>query len=883
MDDIKIASKTKNNTTSKQKGRNFWQYMFDIIIKTLLCAAIILTNFILFANSGSYNIFSSSMYGNLEILYIFAGITGISFILVFFASLIRPLENILLATIFGLFTVVIINQFATFDKQSALLLLFEGIFSNEVNIILYSYSQLIIFGVVFLISWIILSLLSRSFLFYLTVGICGLLGWLISEAYLNPQIKYFNDVASLPNLKKEDMGKNFIFLSFNDLTSVNNIKKINSDKNSDLNDQAYNNALGFYHKNNFTLYPNALVQDIDDPFANLISSYNSEDLTQLAEYNTLSSIVKEPYFNFKTLQNNKIQLMNNALYDLLRKDDYKINVFQTRDIDTCYVNYKLNVSSCKEKILSPISFEADHFTTFDKMIVLIGQWLESTKLIKSVNPVLKLLEYGKPYIPQEFSSKNVDLGKIYSYNSIKIFDQIIDTIDKLSGNQAYFAIIDLPSDNYVYDEYCQIKPVDSWMSAKNNFSPRSSLGNRQKAYLDQLNCLYGSLEKFIKQLDIMGQTENTTIVIQGLNNPIELIGKNAEFYKQIQNKQQVSLAVKLPQDTQSKIDYSVCSVPEFINSIFFSKKPCNNFAVLKTTDKNIEMVKKSVNADKISETTLKKAVTLFNTWFNIWSINNNFQDHDVNIKSSTNTIIKEAPVMDEAIEDIPETEMESIKAASDETNTKELINEAKEDATTVETVENIKEEIVDTIQKTNEEVVKKPSKLEELAKNTYKEINSKVDEVIKNKKSNKKENLIDKINNATQKLSSDINNTIKNVTDKVSDALTSSEKPEDAKATTTENDIVPVVKNNKADIIAETKKAIKEKEAALKEKTDKLLEEELKIKEQTSAQSPELKSILEAPVADGQNLSPEELKKLYHQKLKNAVKNSNVQVEVIER
>ena len=90
-------------------------------------------------------------------------------------------------------------------------------------------------------------------MFYLTIGICGVLGWLVSEAYLHPQVKYFDDVAALPNLKKENMGKNFIFLSFNDLTSINNIKKMNSDRsqNKEIFEKAYNNALGFYHKNNF--------------------------------------------------------------------------------------------------------------------------------------------------------------------------------------------------------------------------------------------------------------------------------------------------------------------------------------------------------------------------------------------------------------------------------------------------------------------------------------------------------------------------------------------------------------------------------------------------------------------------------------------------------
>ena len=357
MDDIKIASKNKKTPNHNKKSRRTWQYLFDVIIKTLLCTAILSINFTLFAKSGSYSIFSSSTYGNLEAIYIYAGIGAISFILVFISSLIQPLENILISALIGLFTLSIINQFATFDKQSGLLLLFNNVFSEQANIILYEHFYAITFAIVFVISWFILSLLNRSFLFYVTIGVCAVLGWLISDAYLNPQIRYFNDVAGLPNLKKETMGKNLIFLSFNNLTSINNIKKLGLDKtkNNDYYEKTYKNAVGFYHKNNFTIYPNALVDHSNDPSSNLVLSYNANDLTVSAEDNILQSIFKETYFDFSTLQNDKIYLKNNALYDMLRKQDYKINVFQTRDIDTCYVNNELSVSSCKEKINSPVS------------------------------------------------------------------------------------------------------------------------------------------------------------------------------------------------------------------------------------------------------------------------------------------------------------------------------------------------------------------------------------------------------------------------------------------------------------------------------------------------------------------------------------------------
>ena len=52
------------------------------------------------------------------------------------------------------------------------------------------------------------------------------------------------------------------------------------------------------------------------------------------------------------------------------------------------------------------------------------------------------------------------------------------------------------------------------------------------------------------------------------------------------------------------------------------------------------------------------------------------------------------------------------------------------------------------------------------------------------------------------------------------------------------------------------------------------------------AQTPELKAVLEAPVAEGKKLSPEELKKQFHENLRQAAENVensvNIEVRVIE-
>lgn len=880
---------------SVSKKRSVGQYLFDVIVKTILCASVISVDFTLFANSGNYDLFFTSPFGNLEAIYIYVGIAVVSFILMFIASFVRPLENITLSAVFALFVVAVINQFAAFDKKSGLLLIFDGVFSYDVNIILYQHAHMIMSIIVFLIVWIILSFLNRRFMLCITLGVCAVLGWLISEAYMHPDIKYFNEVAGLPNLKKENVGENIIFLSFNDLTSINNLKNMNDGKQKiEALDKAYKNAVGFYKTNNFTLYPNALVEHSDDAFLNLILSYNADDLNKKAKDVVSESINIDNYFNFKSVQPEKIYLRTNGLYEMLRKKDYKINVFQTRGADTCYVDNELIASSCNEKMNLPITLTGEHDTTFDKLVVLLSQWIESTGLVSSVNPLLKILEYAGDFIPNEFQPKNVVLSKVYSYNSTKIFDKLIETIDKLSGNQAYFAVIDLPSDNFVYDEFCNIKPLANWSGAKKSDYSKESISDRKRAYAEQLNCLYGSLQKFMNQLEAMGLLENTTIIIQGLNNPLDLSSKQLEYYKQIQNKRQVTFAIKKTDGEPEDIDYSVCSVPEIINSVFFSKKNCKNFDVLKTSDKNIESIKKTISDEKLSDSDIESSVKSFNDWYASWSTANDLIT-TYSPKDLKDEYIEKASLTDKLIEDIPEEKLKSIKSAMDEVveeakKIENVASEAIDDVT--EKTEKVVKDGKENVEKASEKIVEKSSKMDELAKKTFEEISAKVDSIAKQK--DKKENIIDKVNSATQELSSDINKKIKNVTEKVADVLEKTDvegvKKQDNEITkeiiakdvgVAEDMVDEKVISSEEDIVTRIKRAIKEKEELINK--EQMIDLKQEVEEKIAKQSESLREILEAPVAEGQDLSPEELKKIYRNKIKKAIKNSSVQLEIIER
>ena len=838
MDDIHLedprkfsAKQIKVTVEKAKKHRTFWQYMFDLIVKTFILASVISIDFTLFANSGNYSLFSSSWL-NIEAQYIYIAIFAVSFVLMFIVSFFRSLENVLLAIIVALTSVALINQFATFEKQSALLVLFQGIFSENINVILYEYSFLLVGVLVFLISWFFLNLLKRQFLFYLMLCLVALQGWLLSEAYLGGSSKYFRTVASAPSIRSDKPGKNLVFLSFNDLTSTNNLKKMYESSKQHINIQsAFNNALGFYSKNGFILYPNALVKDVKNPFMNLISAYNSNSDNDVTAHIS-SSTVKNDYFDFTALQQDKIFMKNNSLYDVLKKDGYSVNVYQSRGVDTCYVNGKIAVNSCKEKVNMPISLD-NQFSVIQKTLLLTAQWLNSTGMVTSINPVLKMLEYV--YINPALVPFGFEINELYGINSFKVFDQIIDNIDRQNGNNAYFAVVDIPSDTYIYDEFCQLKNIENWQSEKMLNFVKNPVDKRRSAYADQVSCLYGYLEKFVQQLDKLGYLENTTIVIEGLNNPLGLNKNERDFYRKMQENNQVALAIRPAGSEKSKLDYSVCYIKDILSSYFFKQKACEEFKGIKTTEKVMKEVRNSIEQDKYKKHEIETARNSFSKWFDAWKAHNQFglqkKENPIaklNMSSNAPKKIEKVEVAPAVIAEEPEQKMKSISAVDDETlNPVENIQAAEEEI--IENIEPLKVEVKEN------EVNDIVADVEDITDNEVKpvsDIELKAEEVIP-------EAILDDIE--------DINNEIE-------------------------------------DAISAAKQKIKEKQQKLEQQINDVVVKEENIKD--NYKDDNLRKVLEAPVVESNNLSPEELKKQYRKALKEAADKGedimNIEVKVIE-
>ena len=910
MDDIHLEDPRKFSAKQLQaavnessRKRRIWQYLFDLLVKTLLCTALIALDFTLFATAGNYNIFASSFYPTFEVQYIYIGIAVCSFLLMFIASFFRKLENVVAAVFFALLCVAIINQFATFEKHSGLLIVFNGIFSDSVNAVLYEYSLWIIGIVAFLVFWILLNALRRQFLLYLTLLIMAVWGWVLSQAYFNASSQYFKTAATAPTLKSEAAGKNLIFLSFNSLASPNNLASMAKVTPKQVNvKESFNRVLGFLTRNDFILYPNALVKNIDEPFLNVISSYNPDSKDDASAHMQVSAI-RDEYFVFDALQSDRVYLKDSSLYSMLRKDDYTLNVYQTRGIDVCHLDNKLAVALCKEKINAPTAWNDAKISTGQRTMLLLSQWLNSTGLISSLNPVLRMVEYVLPV--QSNLSMNFNPGQLYAVNAFRVFDQIMDNLERQSGNQAYFAIIDMPSETYIYDEFCQLKAMPDWVSEDNQpFANPVTIDRRRNAYAEQLSCLFGALDTFIRQLDKKGYLEDTTLIIEGLNTPQGIRQREKEFYRQLQQEEQVMLAIRPAGSDKPEIDYRVCGVDEILNSFFFTHKPCKEFSRIKTTDKNMTHIKKLIEEDKYKKHVIENAEESFDKWIMAWQAYNghggsNFDMQAEEEPAEQNTFehpqkIEEIAVAEKTVEDIPEQPVISISAAADKTLQKEEAAAADQSvAEEVEkpgtkTAETEDEDSID-VSVDDKKVVAEQDETDNAAQPQVIPVSTTDDgqAVVKDNAGAEELNAESSADQAIEQLIETAEALSEQPEPKLSEI--SGNAAEENVQTAAEQDVIPDTlfdepkeKNTTEEAILKARKATQNKNTVKPQPTEDDLSQSIEALEQNQ----ELKAVLEAPVAEGKNLSPEELKKQFHENLKQAAEETensvNIEVKLIE-
>lgn len=675
MDDVYLGDPRQSSAKKKAKSRNvkkrrFSQFFADFLFFPLIIALFLGINFSLFAQAGSYSLFTSNQTINMEALYVYAFILAVAVISNFFISVSRPLQNFVAATVVALFVYALLNQFALFDEKSILGVYLDDYISDDFfRSVLNSYSHIILSILIGLIFLIFIAAVSRSILFYFIILLALVEGGIMLNAYLNPIKHNFRTTneSFMPQKGDNTENKRFIFIGLPNLTSYSNIRGFNNGSNTPDVNEALSNYLGFFYQNNFTLYQNAFTEE-RNPYLSLIRSLNPADLSKPVSDYTSENVVLNGYWDFSTLGGSKVYLKENDLYDIFKKNNYSIKAYQSNGIELCSINNNVAVTKCVKQQSLPINLQETEFTTEQKAVILAKQWLDSTGFKINLEPFDSVVKILAP----QYSIKNANFStsELNVVNAFKIFDLMAQDISADNGSNAYFAYIDLPSEMYVYDSMCRLKHPSQWVDSED-----ADIGKRRLAYMEQTNCLFGQLENFIQKLTNSNKLNKSVIVIQGLNNPSILTGvKSTDFYANMRMQKSTALAIFDPDKNKSELVSDICVSPEIIRNYLYKKEGCTPFNGQNFDEKTLKEISEKYKGDEITQKELNSSAGSFIKWYGLWAKVNHVDD------LLKNVAVKKVKAVDEtkAVDKAPETT--EAKNQVKESTTKPLSELTKADA-----------------------------------------------------------------------------------------------------------------------------------------------------------------------------------------------------------
>lgn len=329
-----IRSRTQKRFRRSRPRRDLTVYLFDWLVKGMVVALLLSINFLLFASAGNFTVFSSGFSMSYETFFVLAAIFGVSLALMFLISFSSFLQNVITAAAVGFFVYISLNQFALFDKFSFLAYMTAPYLGNETAMNFMTNSDIVASGAAAVLSFIFLAMSDKKNIAYFTGILIVVFAGILADEYFNRENHNEFKTVYDNSFSKAERGKKFIYIMLPNAAAVSyleDMKEANADAKKVENVQ--NIMLGFFAKNDFTLYPNAFVT-ADDPFKNMIRSFNN--LSKDKEDSFIASTVSmDGYWSFKNINDEYIYLNENQLFDVFRKAKYKISAYKSRGMDMC--------------------------------------------------------------------------------------------------------------------------------------------------------------------------------------------------------------------------------------------------------------------------------------------------------------------------------------------------------------------------------------------------------------------------------------------------------------------------------------------------------------------------------------------------------------------
>ena len=564
------------------------------------------TDFILFAGSGNIEVFQNSFIPTLEVML------GMAFFAVVLAIIITILhKHSALKYSFAAF-IMFGFIYAVFTQFSQI--------QQSISLGYFNISAYIIIGCVFAgITYFIFAQKHIIFKYLLTISAVIL----FADIYIGymhqdePQefIESYNS-QKISNLES----KRFVYFLFPNLVSYPYLSEINLPEAEELKQIMQ----GFYQKNNFKVFMHAYAPE-QKYLDNMIVTFNPFSSKKTSAH-LLDTKLLSGYWQFKNLKNEYVYLKNNQLYDIFRKNKFQISAYKSRDFDMCHAKHKINVNRCIEKINQPANIYSMPLSVFAKAKILLVEWLASLRVATNMSSIYNAL--ATIIDADKIPMIGVDYNNLYVVNAIRTFDILFDDIKKDNGRQAYFVFADIPSNMYIYDEYCRLKPQEKWLDMANfPWIKKDYTEQRQAAYLQQTKCLYGKLSQFIDNMKKQNLWDDTMVVIQGISGVNNF--KNYTYNEFIENfiaNRLVTMAIHDKNIKTAEINMDFCSTNSILTKYLFHPN-----AGCKQDTLGIHKNLYQTLQDKLSNLTVgayNNYESAFENWYNKWSEFNSATNND---------------------------------------------------------------------------------------------------------------------------------------------------------------------------------------------------------------------------------------------------------------
>lgn len=618
---ISVRSSKRQKFRRLGSKRDFSVYLFDWLVKALIIALFINIDFLIFASAGNFSIFSSGFSMAPEVLFVVGVVFAFSLGLMFLISFSSFLQNVVASAVVGFFVFVLLKQFALFDQSSFLVYLLAPYLGNDLALSFMGNSHVVASVAAAVVAYVFFVMAEKKNIAYFMGALFVVFLGVLADEYFNRNNHQEYKIVYDNAFSKAERGKKFVYVMLPNAASVSYLDDM-KEANSDVSkvEKVQNIMLGFFAKNGFKLYPNAFVQN-DDAFMNAVRNLNNLSKDK-AETFVASAVPMDGYWSFKNLNDEYIYLNENQLYGVFKRAKYKISAYKTRGIDLCSKNGVRNADRCVEKVNSPISFANMRLSVVEKTQLLVVQWLDSMGLFKNMKPLYELLKaFARP---DNMPMVGVRSDNLYVVDTPQMLEQVSKDIVKDRGNQAYFILLDLPSNMFIYNEYCKVKPTSQWLHMESlPWVINKNLYSKRSAYLDQNACLYGKLEQFVAFLQKSGVLDETVLVIQGLSGADDLQNvKERQFVADFTNKKLVTMAIRDPLKKKFVVGEEICEAPDILNQYLFRRGKCVEMKDLNVHSGAKKELKGMLSRYQITNQMTQDAIKYFDDWYNLWAAAN---------------------------------------------------------------------------------------------------------------------------------------------------------------------------------------------------------------------------------------------------------------------